>query len=458
MLTLVFVALPVVVALYTLLLSRFRLLVLWAAVLTLLLETFLCSQLPLEQPFRVLGATLSLTSQGRLFLYAFLLMGGFLMVVAQLLRQGELPIPIGMFILSVTHAIVLLDDPIVVSLLLEIIGLAIVLGTVDRPHEPVGLLPIPALMAGLKYLIMMVLAGITLVMGFLMVNLAVETQQGTYAKVALGLIVTGFGLGTAVVPLHLWFPDLAGQTSTAITGFLVSLVQGAAMLFLGKVFLRFPELFLNNPRGSLWLTTGAIVAGTAAALLAAGQSRLKRLAAYVASYDVAMVLYAFGLASEKGVETGLLLAIHHGLALILLLTCIGVLEWSTGRDDVSGLVGVAHRMPLVTLGLVAATLSLAGIPPFGGFVGRWSLYTQALDRGWGFLAGLLLATALFLLAMVRALWPIVLPTEQTVDIQRPPWQVMSLIVLLVIALLLLGTYSGPVTTVLEGVRIGLTAP
>ncbi|MBN1484846.1 MAG: hypothetical protein JXA37_09000 [Chloroflexia bacterium] len=455
MLYLLFIALPLVVALYTFLLGQQRKLLLWAALTTIVLESYLCANLPLEQPIRLLGATLALSQLERLFLYVFLLLAGVVLLVAQELLQGDFPVPIGLFILGVTNTIVLLDDRIVIVLLLEVVGLAIVLGTVDRPQEPVGLLPVSALMAGLKYLIMMTLAGIALVMGFLLLDLYVETpDQLILPRLALGLVVTGFGLSAAVAPFHLWFADLAGHTSTAVTGLLVSLVQGAGLLFLAGEFQRLPWLLQQTPRSALWLSMGAILAGLLAALLANGQRQWKRLAAYAASFDVALILYSFGLASPAALQTGLFLTIHHGLALTLLLACVGVLEWSTGRDDVAGLVGVAYRMPLVALGLVVATLSLAGIPPFGGFVGRWLLLVQAQEQGWPFLAGLLVATALLLLAMVRALWPTLLATDQTVALQKPSRLVLWVIGLLIVGLLLLGLYPNPVLQTLRAAIAG----
>jgi multicomponent Na+:H+ antiporter subunit D len=459
MLQLLLILLPIIVALYAYVLGRHRRLVLWAAGLVLILEGYICAFLPLNQPVRLLGVVFSLTGLDQLFVYAFLFLAGAVIIGAYVLHQGDFPIPIILFVLGITCAIALLDDPIVISLLLEVIGLAIVLSTVDIPHEPVGLLPIPALMAGLKYLTMMVLSGISMVLGFLLVSFSQDTpQQASYVKLAFGLLVVGFGLGAAVVPFHLWFPDLAAHTSTAVTSTLVSLVQGAGLLLLGREFLRFPSLLGSNPTGALWLTGGAVVAALIAALLASGQDRLKRLAAYASSYDIALILFAFGLASTQGLETGFFLTLHHGLALVLLLTCIGTLEWSTGRDDVAGLVGVAYRMPVVTLGLVVATLSLAGIPPFLGFAGRWPLYREAFSRSWLYAAGMLLATVLFLLAMVRALWPVFLPTEQTVSFRRPPWAIVVIIGVLVAALVVLGLYPHPILAVLREATAVLGAP
>ncbi len=459
MLYLLLILLPIVFALYAYLMGRHRHMVLWAAGLALILEGYICVYIPLNQSVRLMGALFGLNAMGQLFIYAFLLLAGAIIVGAYVLRQGELPIPVVLFVLGITCAIVLLDDPFVVALLLEIVGLAIVLSTVDQPHEPIGLLPIPALMAGLKYLTMMVLSGMALVLGFLTLGLFQDApQQVAMVKLSFGLLVVGFGLGTAVVPFHLWFPDLAGHTSTAVTGTLVALVQGAGLLLLGRSFLRFPELILDNPTAAPWLIGGAVVAAIVAALLASGQERWKRLAAYAASYDVALILLAFGLANAVGLQAGFFLTLHHGLALVLLLTCIGTLEWSTGRDDVAGLVGVGYRMPMVGLGLIVAILSLAGIPPFLGFAGRWMLYLEALSRSWLYLAGIFVAGALFLLAMVRALWPILLPTEQTVTFRQPPWPVLLVIGLLIVALLVLGIYPSPVLAVLREAVVGVGGP
>ncbi|MGB9724686.1 MAG: proton-conducting transporter membrane subunit [Chloroflexia bacterium] len=447
MVYLLFIGLPMIGALYTLLLSRHRSLVLWTGGVALILGGYLIARLPLERPVRLLGALLALAPVDRLFAAIFLLLVGIVMVAAHVLHQGELPIPIGLFILSVTWAMLLLDDPLAVALLLQVVGLTVLLATVDRPHEPVGLLPASALMAGLKYLIMTALSGFCIVPGLLLLNRFLEGQQPTDVRLALGLLVVGLGLGTAVVPFHLWFPDLAGHTSTAVTALLVAPVQGMGLILLVRILLRFPELLQSNAAGQLWLAGGSVGAAVAAALLAAGQDRLKRLAAYASSFDLAFILYA--LAGDRSLPAGLFLTVHHGTALVLLLVCIGTLEWSTGRDDTAGLVGIGHRLPMVAGGMLVAALSLAGIPPWGGFPGRWPLYQEALVQGWPYLAGLLLAAALFLLALVRSFWPLFLPAEQTVPFRRAPWPITALILLLMLGLLFLGLYPQPLLGVLE---------
>lgn len=449
-----FIFLPITGALYTLLLGRHRRLVLWAGGLVLILGGYLVTRLPLEQPVRLLGALLRLTPVDRLFAGLFLFLVGIVVVAAHVLDQGELPIPVGLFVLGVTWAVLLLDDPLVVVLLLQVVGLAVLLAVVDRPHEPVGLLPVSALMAGLKYLLMTTLSGFFLVPGLLFLNRFLEWQQAADVHLALGLLVVGFGLGTAVVPFHLWFPDLAGHASTAVTALLVAPAHGIGLVLLVRILSRFPELLQNNISGQLWLAGGSVGAAVAAALLAAGQDRLKRLAAYASSFDVAFILYAMALAEPRSLQAGLFLTVHHGMALVLLLVCAGALEWSSGRDDVAGLVGIGHRLPVAASGLLVAALSLAGIPPWGGFPGRWPLYQEALERGWPYLVGLLLAAALFLLAMVRAFWPLFLPMEQTVAHRQVPWPVTVLILLLILGLLFLGLYPHPLLGIL-GKAVGL---
>ncbi len=438
-----FIFLPITGALYTLLMGRQRRLALWAGGLVLVLGGYLTVRLPLEQPTRLLGALLGWTMVDRFFAGLFLLLVGIVMVAAHVLHQGELPIPIGLFILGVTWAMLLLNDLMVIALLLQVVGLTVLLAVVDRPHEPVGLLPTSALMAGLKYFLMTALSGFFLVPGLLVLNRFMEWQHLADVRLALGLLVVGFGLGTAVVPFHLWFSDLAGHASTAVTALLVAPVHGIGLVLLVRILLRFPELLQNNVSGQLWLAGGSVGAAVAASLLAAGQDRLKRLAAYASSFDIAFILYAFALAESRSLQAGLFLTVHHGVALVLLFVCIGALEWSTGRGDVAGLVGIGHRLPVVAAGLLVAALSLAGIPPWGGFPGRWSLYQEALVQGWPYLTGLLLAAALFLLAMVRAFWPLFLPTGQTVAYRRVPWPVTVLILLLVVGLLFLGVYPQP---------------
>ncbi|MGC8874008.1 MAG: proton-conducting transporter membrane subunit [Chloroflexia bacterium] len=459
MLHLLLVVLPIVMAIYAFLVGRYRHLALWGGAAALVLEAFLCSRIPLGQPVRLLGVVLSLSRTDRPFIYALLLTVGGVLLVSRVLHQGELPIPTGLVILGLAQGVILLDDPIAISLLLQVMALAIALVTVDTPQEPLGLMPVSALMAGLKYLITMTFAGVALLIGFLMTGAFLEMPQETfYGRLALGLIAVGFGLALGIVPFHLWFPDLAGHTSTAVMGFLVTLVHSVALLFLGRFSQTLPRLLRAAPHSGSALLVGAVGAVLGAALLAAGQERWKRLVAYAASTDVAFVFLAFGLGTPAGLQSGLFLTIHHGIALALLFCCVGILEWSTGRDDVAGMVGVVRRMPLVALGLIVAVLSLVGIPPLAGFAGRWVLYQEAAARGWGYVAACLAASAILLLAMVRALWPALLPTEQTVPYRRPSWPALAVVACFTLALLILGLYPQPLLKAFSGPLPVLSVP
>jgi NADH:ubiquinone oxidoreductase subunit 4 (subunit M) len=93
-----------------------------------------------------------------------------------------------------------------------------------------------------------------------------------------------------------------------------------------------------------------------------------------------------------------------------------------------------------------------------GFAGRWLLYLEAFSRGWVYAAGVLLATGFFLLAMVRALWPALLPTGQTVALRRPPPAVLLLIGALIAVLLALGLYPHSILAVLGEATTAMGMP
>src|SRR5919199_5597594 len=152
-------------------------LVIVGAVVTLLAQIALVSRLPLDQPARLLGLTLTLDPLGRLFLLTFLGVSSLALLATWRIPHGENFVPIALMILGLTSTtLLLLQEPFVASLLLVSTGLLAVLAIVDLPTGSAALVGRVTIATPLKYLVLMVIAGVMMYMAFVLVSIS---QPGT---------------------------------------------------------------------------------------------------------------------------------------------------------------------------------------------------------------------------------------------------------------------------------------
>ena len=147
-------------------------LVIAGAVVTLLAQIALVSRLPLDQPARLLGLTLTLDPLGRLFLLTFLSVSVLALLATWCIPHGENFVPIALLIMGMTSTtLLLLQEPFVASLLLISTGLLAVLAIVDLPTGSPALVGRVTIATALKYLVLMVIAGVMMYMAFVLVSI-----------------------------------------------------------------------------------------------------------------------------------------------------------------------------------------------------------------------------------------------------------------------------------------------
>ena len=258
--------------------------------------------------------------------------------------------------------------------------------------------------AGFKYLIMGAFASAFLLMG--MALLYGETGGTSYAmigdtiagmnsaslllKLATGLILIGFGFKIAMVPFHMWTPDVYEGAPCYVTGFMATGVKAAAVAAL----LRFAWLTLPV-LADVWfpvLMVLAVVTMTYGNLVALSQNSIKRMLAYSsiahAGYLLMGVLAYLQTGRDIGVATraeevgvaagGAVLFYLVGYALMNL-GAFGIVTYlSKDRkheaDTIDGYAGLAQKRPVAAASLAVFLFSLAGIPPTVGFVGKFYIF------------------------------------------------------------------------------------
>lgn len=248
--------------------------------------------------------------------------------------------------------------------------------------------------AGLKYFVLgsvasgILLYGCSLIYGFsgttnfnALAELYTSSDKlpiGTL--IGLMLVITGLCFKVSAVPFHMWTPDVYEGAPTPVTAFFAVAPKIAAV----AVFVR----FLEQPFGNLvdqWQQVVMLVSALSMVIGALGalrQTNIKRLIAYSSIGHVGYVLMGLASAGSNGVEAVLIyLAIYMTMSLGVF-ACIMMVKHREGlSEDISSLSGLGKTQPLMAMAMAILLLSMAGIPPFAGFFGKFFIFYATVKEG-----------------------------------------------------------------------------
>ena len=202
----------------------------------------------------------------------------------------------------------------------------------------------------------------------------------TLTVVVFGLFAVGFGTKAGLIPLHRWLPGaMVAPTPVSALLHAVAVVKGGVFAVGRAVgFVLGPEAIAAvDVQGFLAAVAGATI--LIASLIALRQDHLKRRLAYSTIAHLAYIVLGFSLLSESAFEGSLLHILNHGVAKITLFFAAGAIHIAAHKDHVSELDGIGRRMPFTMVAFGLASFSLAGLPPAGGFLSKFTLITGALE-------------------------------------------------------------------------------
>jgi NADH-quinone oxidoreductase subunit N len=204
------------------------------------------------------------------------------------------------------------------------------------------------------------------------------------------------------------------------------------------------EIFEYLQGGTLLAILAAITM-TVGNLSAIPQRNLKRLLAYSSIAHAGYLLMAFATLTSAGIQSILFYLIAYLLMNLGAFFVVLVVSNRLGTEEIEGYRGLGWRSPLIAVTFVVFLCSLIGLPPFGGFIGKFYLFAAVIDRGMYWLAGIAaLNTVVSLFYYFRIVKTMFLesPLERT-DI-RIPLPCKALAIVLAVPTLLLGVYWKPV--------------
>ncbi len=219
---------------------------------------------------------------------------------------------------------------------------------------------------------------------------------------ALAFITVGVSLKLALFPLHLWLPNAYAYAPSAVTAFLAATATKVSVYILLRFYFgvfgaRLVVGELPMPEILLALSILAIVT---ASLVALWQADLKRLLAYSSVAQIGYITLGVGMASRDGLTAAVVHLFNHGITKGALFLLVGGIALRAGRAGFERLQGLGQVMPLTSLGIVLAGLSLIGVPGTAGFISKWYLVLGAIEAERWWLAALVVATSLIAVAYV----------------------------------------------------------
>jgi NADH-quinone oxidoreductase subunit N len=308
-----------------------------------------------------------------------------------------------------------------------------------------------------------ILFGLSGAMNYAEINraLALSTPHFSALLIATIFIVVGFGYKISAVPFHFWTPDVYEGAPITITAFLsvASKAAGFAMMmrffkviFIDTTVLALPPgvwTSLYNFEWNKLLVILSVLTMTLGNLVAVWQDNLKRLLAYSSIAQAGYMLMGVVLLSDKGIAAVLIYFVMYLFMNLGAFYVVMLVANKTGSEDINIYRGIGYRSPIIGVSMAIFLLSLTGLPPTAGFVGKFYLFAAVLDARWIWLAvvgAINSVISLYYYARVLRYMFLRDPQDQSGHFNLTRAEVLILLAL-AIPTLIFGLYFGPIVNI-----------
>ncbi len=310
--------------------------------------------------------------------------------------------------------------------------------------------------AGLKYLILgamssgVLLYGLSLIYGAAGTTIIEDIVQsiainGIQPILVLGMIfaLSGFAFKISAVPFHMWSPDIYEGAPTPVTAFLAVASKAASFAVFVRVFIiSLPDL------SNLWIvivTLLAVLTMVFGNVVAIPQTNIKRMLAYSSIAQAGYMLIGLVAFSELGVAALLFYSMTYVFANVGAFAVVTAFYNQTGSLQIKDYAGLAKRSPLLAATMFICLVSLAGLPPLAGFVGKLLLFTAIIEQGiiWLAFIGIIMSmvSVYYYFIVVKVMY--LGKPEENAEPVRLSAGLKSAIVICMVASLFLGVYFTP---------------
>ena len=314
--------------------------------------------------------------------------------------------------------------------------------------------------AGFKYFLYgamsstVMLYGFSLLFGFSgttdLYSIAASLTSGAISPLltfgVVTLIIVGLGFKVSVVPFHFWAPDVYQGAPTPVAGYLSTASKAAGFaVILRMFFIAFPQY------NGIWTMVFAVLSAismTVGNLLALPQTNIKRLLAYSSIAHAGYALIGVVAFSQLGAASVVFYLAAYIATNLLAFGVVMAFSRVTGLEDIKDYAGMSRRSPWLALMMLAAFLSLAGMPPFGGFVAKVFVFAAGVQSGyvWLVIVGILnsIIGVYYYLNAMKYVYLYRLPNEDEENYPVPLTRPYTIaLTVLVLGVILVGTLFAP---------------
>src|ERR1041384_5707626 len=199
--------------------------------------------------------------------------------------------------------------------------------------------------------------------------------------VALGLLLVGFAFKISAVPFHMWTPDAYEGAPAIVTGFMSTGVKAAAFAAFARVFLSSFEPFSADWAPIVWVIAAATM--ILETVVGVAQSNLKRMLAYSSIAHGGYLLVGLVAANEVGKAAILFYLAAYAITNLAAFGVIALLgARDRDNDELRDYAGLWYSHPALSALMTVCLLSLGGLPPTAGFLGKWYIFSAAVSAGY----------------------------------------------------------------------------
>ena len=232
-------------------------------------------------------------------------------------------------------------------------------------------------------------------------ELAAAAKTDDTVAIAVSVCLFALGIKASIVPVHGWLARAYPATSPAITA-LFSGLHTKVMIYV--IYRIYAVVFDGDAR---WLWIGLVVFSATmviGVLGAVGENTTRSILAFHMVSQIGYILLGVALFTGAGLTAGIFYMLHHMIVKASLFLSTGAIEVRYGTGGIGKLSSIARREPVIATAFFIAALSLAGLPPFSGFVAKLSLILASLEAGQVAVAVVMILVSLITLLSMLKIW------------------------------------------------------
>ncbi|MEE9187993.1 MAG: NADH-quinone oxidoreductase subunit N [Anaerolineales bacterium] len=267
----------------------------------------------------------------------------------------------------------------------------------------------------------------------------------TLAMGTLILVMVGFGFKISIVPFHFWAPDVYEGAPTPVAGFLSTASKAAGFAVLMRILLTVYADPVVIPYWVIIVAALSVFSMTLGNAMAIPQKNIKRLLAYSSIAHAGYALIGVAALSELGIASVVFYMMAYVITNLAAFGIVAAFWRISGSDQIADYAALSRRNPILAIIMMVTFLSLAGMPPLGGFVAKFFVFAAAVKAGLVWLAIIgVLNTIVGLYYYLVVLKVVYLYRSEDEDKPVPLTRPYALaLTILVIGIILLGTLFGP---------------